>query len=129
MSRRNPLTAMTQLADGISRSLQGPHERTAEAYLALLNANVDSANTILACAGHQKRIIDDVLILSRLDSDMLSFSPIATTPETVVHSTLRMYSGEVKMNGVSIKAVRDATYNQLRIRYTLVDPSRLVSSQ
>lgn len=117
---------MTQLADGISRSIKGLHEETAEAYLAALQANVESANTILACAAHQKRIIDDVLILSRLESDMLSFSPIPTTPDSVVHSTLRMFSGEVKMNGVSIEAVRDATYDQLGINHTLIDPSRLV---
>lgn len=122
---RNPLTAILQLADGISQSMKGQHEETAD-YQALVKANVDSANTILACAAHQKRIIDDVLILSRLESDMLSFSPIPTTPVSVINSTLRMFSGEVKMNGVSIEAVREPSYDKLGIDYTLIDPSRLV---
>lgn len=124
--RRNPLTAILQLADGISQSMKGQHEDTAEAYLALLIANVESANTILACAAHQKRIIDDVLILSRLESDMLSFTPVSHSPSSVVHSTIRMFSGEVKMSGVSIEAVRHSSYDDLAIDHTLIDPSRLV---
>lgn len=124
---RNPLTAILQLADGISQSMKGLQEDTAD-YLAVAKSNVDSANTILACAAHQKRIIDDVLILSRLESDMLSFSLIPATPISVIHSTLRMFSGEVKMNGVSIEAVREPSYDKLQIDHTLIDPSRLVSS-
>lgn len=123
---RNPLTAILQLADGISQSIKEQHEASTD-YQALVKANVDAANTILACAAHQKRIIDDVLILSRLESDMLSFSPIPTTPVSVIHSTFRMFSGEVKTNGVSIEAVRESSYDELGIDHTLIDPSRLVS--
>lgn len=104
-----------------------PHEDTKDAYLALLKGSVDSANTILACAAHQKRIIDDVLILSRLESDMLSFTPIAHSPSSVVHSTLKMFSGEVKISGTSIEATREPSYDKLGIDHTLIDPSRLVN--
>jgi signal transduction histidine kinase len=88
---------------------------------------VESANTILACAAHQKRIIDDVLSLSRLESDMLSFTPVARSPSDVIELTLRMFSGEFKASGTLIEAVRQQSYDDLAIDHTLIDPSRLVS--
>lgn len=108
LCRRNPLTAILQLADGISQSMKGQSEESAD-YKGLVQANIESANTILACAAHQKRIIDDVLILSRLESDMLSFTPIPTSPSSVVHSTLRKsYEGESPSISARRKTLREA---------------------
>lgn len=55
---RNPLSAITQLADGIAGSLRDLDGSvpTLEAHKAILQDNVTSANTILACAAHQKRV-------------------------------------------------------------------------
>ncbi|KAK4543224.1 hypothetical protein LTR36_005774 [Oleoguttula mirabilis] len=124
---RNPLSAITQLADGIARSLHGIDDdlSTVEAYRAIAQDNVSSANTILACAAHQKRVIDDVLILSRLESEMLSITPVTERPSTVVEQVLRMFSGEVAVSGIQIEAVRDRSYDDLHVTYVLCDTSRL----
>jgi signal transduction histidine kinase len=64
---RNPLSAMTMSADSISKSLAEVKALgiTEDRLLSALQANVDSANIIMTCANHQKRIVDDVLQLSK----------------------------------------------------------------
>jgi signal transduction histidine kinase len=84
---RNPLSAITQLAEDVSKGLEeldGAGEARARE---ILESNVESAKTILLCAAHQKRIIDDVLTLSKLDSMMLSITPI------VGKSSFSVYNG------------------------------------
>jgi signal transduction histidine kinase len=122
---RNPLTAMMQLADGISRSLTNSNPTSLERYRAVVEDNVEAARTILACAAHQKRVIDDVLILSRLESEMLSITPVSQRPTRVVDDVVKMFSGEVTLNGTSIKPIRDPSYDALNMDYALLDTSRL----
>lgn len=63
---RNPLTAMTQLADGIAGCLKGATASSTDDYRAIMEENVEAASIILACAAHQKRVIDDArYILAR----------------------------------------------------------------
>ena len=69
---RNPLSAILQCADEISTILSD--FRTSglrEIPPRLLTDSIDAAQTIALCAQHQKRIVDDVLTLSKLDSAML----------------------------------------------------------
>ncbi|WPH01335.1 Hypothetical protein R9X50_00417600 [Acrodontium crateriforme] len=128
---RNPLMAMTQLADGIARSLedfevQDDDKQTLEKYKTILQCNVEDASTILACAMHQKRIIDDVLILSRLESEMLSIKPVAEYPGHVVEAALRMFAAQADANEIELSCVQDRSFEDLRAQHVLCDPSRLV---
>lgn len=69
---RNPLSAILQCADEITTILSD--FRTSGAVDIPPNIvadSVDAAQTISLCAQHQKRIVDDVLTLSKLDSAML----------------------------------------------------------
>nr|POE94266.1 hybrid signal transduction histidine kinase k [Quercus suber]POF04895.1 hybrid signal transduction histidine kinase k [Quercus suber] len=125
---RNPLTAMTQLADGIARSLPDSSDRASGEYLTIIEDNVDAAKTILACAAHQKRVIDDVLILTRLESRMLAITPVAERPSKVVSNTIKMFAGEASINDVTIEAARDHSYDSLQIDYVLIDTSRLTQA-
>lgn len=75
MQMRNPLSAMIQCADLIATSLTGAStiisvlsndaqsNRTAELKEHMDNS-LDAVQTIVACAMHQKHIVDDVLTLS-----------------------------------------------------------------
>ena len=122
---RNPLTAMTQLADGIAGCLKGATASSNEDYRALIRENIEAASTILACAAHQKRVIDDVLILSRLESEMLSITPVPEKQSKVVADVTRMFSAECLVNDISIHVVRDPANERLTTQNVLVDTSRL----
>lgn len=124
---RNPLTAMCMLADGIAASLEdvGDDRRTSDGYLHALQHNVEAANIILSCAAHQKRIIDDVLMLSRLDSKMLSITPVIVQPADIVHKAVRMFNGELDTNQMQMQVVCDDSYRTHNVDHVYCDPSRL----
>jgi signal transduction histidine kinase len=69
---RNPLSAILQCADEISTTLSD-FRATGSHTIAdsIVTDSIDAAQTIALCAQHQKRIVDDVLTLSKLDSAML----------------------------------------------------------
>lgn len=69
---RNPLSAILQCADEISTIL-GEFRSSGSQIIApgIVADSIDAAQTIALCAQHQKRIVDDVLTLSKLDSAML----------------------------------------------------------
>jgi signal transduction histidine kinase len=69
---RNPLSAILQCADEISTILDDFRASGSQIIDAGVVADsIDAAQTIALCAQHQKRIVDDVLTLSKLDSAML----------------------------------------------------------
>jgi len=72
---RNPLSAILQCADEISTIL-GDFKSSGSRIIAesTVADSIDAAQTIALCAQHQKRIVDDVLTLSKLDSAMLMVS-------------------------------------------------------
>lgn len=124
---RNPLSAITQLADGIARSLENGHDDDLNSWRQIARESAEAANTILACASHQKRIIDDVLVLSRLDSQLLSITPTATQPSHVVESTIKMFEGISALNNIEISARRGADSRELLgLDCIFVDASRLM---
>lgn len=122
---RNPLSAITQLAESISKSLDGNNLESTSTMRRIADENVDAANTILACAAHQKRVIDDVLILSRLESHMLTITPVVEQAQTIVCNTIKMLSAEAASSGVEIQAIRDHSFDALHVDYILIDRSRL----
>ena len=69
---RNPLSAILQCADEISTIL-GDFRASGSQVIdsGVVADSIDAAQTIALCAQHQKRIVDDVLTLSKLDSAML----------------------------------------------------------
>ena len=51
---------------------------------------VDAAQTIILCAQHQKRIVDDILTLSKLDASLLVIAPDKVQPEVLINKALKM---------------------------------------
>jgi signal transduction histidine kinase/DNA-binding response OmpR family regulator len=123
---RNPLTAITQLADGISRCDDSNRTESLETYRSIVRDNIDAANTILILTAHQKRVIDDVLILSRLESHMLSITPVPESASRVVANTVKMFDGEAAMNNIHIEIIRDPSSDHPMVDLVLIDASRLM---
>ncbi|TKA49924.1 hypothetical protein B0A55_13328, partial [Friedmanniomyces simplex] len=76
---RNPLSAILQSADSIVSTLTATVMPIVGGNVSVSSETadeiVDAAQTIILCAQHQKRIVDDILTLSKLDASLLVISP------------------------------------------------------
>ena len=150
---RNPLSAIIHCADAITASLAKVQELMAEdadvavmgngalahgVALTKLQAEepqgeardlvvscIDNAETIVGCAQHQKRIVDDILTMSKLDSKLLAITPITVNPILMVQEALKMFEVEARRVDINLSMDVDQSYRELGIRYLDFDPSRL----
>ena len=103
---RNPLSAILQLADGITLSATEQERLTLEDARLRLGENTEAARTILDCARHQKRIVDDVLTLSKLDFASISLRPIAMHPQDLVREAASIFTADVTANAIDLQIIQ-----------------------
>jgi CheY-like chemotaxis protein len=126
---RNPLSAILQCADEIASSLSDYRDDASKGVAPpaeLLESNIDAAQTIALCAQHQKRIVDDVLTLSKLDSALLLVTPVDVRPVAVVQRALKMFESELQTNDIEMKFEVLDSYREHGIDWVRLDPSRLL---
>ncbi|KAK7757675.1 hypothetical protein SLS62_000052 [Diatrype stigma] len=144
---RNPLGAIVQAADTIIGSLTKAQE-LAEAHaenlsnalgpdaakttgssfshaITLLKDAIEGGEIIIACAAHQKRIVDDILTMSKLDSNLLAVTPTTVDPIQVVRQAFKMFEVEARRVDINLSMEVDRSYNDLNIDFLDLDPSRL----
>ncbi|KAL2165557.1 hypothetical protein VTH06DRAFT_859 [Thermothelomyces fergusii] len=127
---RNPLSAILQCADEISSGLSrfrqaGESTRAPGAIDALVDSCVEAAGIISLCANHQKRIVDDILTLSKLDSNLLLVTPVDVQPITVVRDVLKMFETELSSHKIDGHMTIEQSYQDLAVDWVKLDPSRL----
>jgi PAS domain S-box-containing protein len=123
---RNPLSAILQCADQIANSITAfASHHIREEVETLLESCLDAANTINLCASHQKRIVDDILTLSKLDSNLLSVTPIDEQPVRVIQRALKMFESELVANDIEFEFRVDKSFDEYGIKWARLDPSRL----
>lgn len=119
---RNPLSAIFQCADMISNSYKDlSHTNTLE----ILKSNVEAAHTIAMCASHQKRIVDDVLTLSKLKYMMLSISPHSANPAKILEQVVRMFEADLTSHDISIRTIAQPSFDANNIDLVMFDSSRV----
>ena len=125
---RNPLSAIIQCADMISTSLMEFNAGSKDLTIPreIVDSGVDAAQTIILCAQHQKRIIDDILTLSKLDSDLLLIAPVEVRPISVIESALKIFDGELQKADVNLRFRVEPSYNELAVDWVKLDPSRML---
>ncbi|KAM0440948.1 hypothetical protein ACHAPT_000251 [Fusarium lateritium] len=123
---RNPLSAILQCADQIANNIStfDSHDVKAEVET-LLEGCLDAANTINLCASHQKRIVDDILTLSKLDSNLLAVTPVDEQPVRVVQRALKMFESELIAHDIEFAFNVDKSFDDYSIKWVKLDPSRL----
>lgn len=92
----------------------------------ILDEYADAAQTIQLCAQHQKRIVDDVLTASKLDSDLLSIAPVKAQPIAIIKSALKMFDGELQKSRMELRFHIEPSYRKISVDWVHVDPSRLL---
>lgn len=127
---RNPLSAILQCSDEISTSITEYKSDTdvvlGQRLKEILDGSVDAAQTIALCAQHQKRIVDDILTLSKLDSALLVVTPVDVQPVAVVQRALKMFAGELDTNDIAMEFRMENSYLDLDVDHVKLDPSRLL---
>ncbi|KAH8662210.1 hsp90-like protein [Xylariales sp. PMI_506] len=133
---RNPLSAIVQCADSIVASCSKVHELlqySTDSLSSALSTEVkelsqtciDNAETIDICAQHQRHIVDDILTMSKMDSDLLAITPTTVDPRLVAKETLKMFEVEARRVDIDLSMTVDPSYFDLQIEYLDFDPSRL----
>ncbi|KAI8940293.1 hypothetical protein NX059_003994 [Plenodomus lindquistii] len=127
---RNPLSAIVHCADAIATAAEECQTQLHIANipapcLETLNDNVQSAKIILECASHQKRIIDDVLTLSKLNSMLLSITPVTVQLPEMIQSIIHMFEAEMASNSIRWEVIADASIADLTVDQVYLDPSRI----
>ncbi|QSZ32681.1 hypothetical protein DSL72_002260 [Monilinia vaccinii-corymbosi] len=137
---RNPLAASISSADEIVSSLQeykysirqfgraGKIRELLSTELPthLIDDAIEATDTIIYCAMHQKRIIDDILTLSKLDSNLLVVSPEASQPLHIIHDALKIFGSELKQADTKLNFIQDDSIRELKLHWTVLDPSRVL---
>ncbi|KAM3088426.1 hypothetical protein ACMFMG_000070 [Clarireedia jacksonii] len=133
---RNPLSAILQCSDEITSSLTASSIKALkselqnhETYMDLaeiVDGCLDAAQTISLCAQHQKRIVDDILTLSKLDSALLVVTPVPTQPISVAQRAIKMFEGDMEKHDISVEFLIEDSYRDLSIDWAKLDPSRLL---
>jgi signal transduction histidine kinase len=124
---RNPLSAILQCADEITtRMTQWRQQGKTTIPDELIADCLDAAQTIHLCSQHQKRIVDDILTLSKLDSALLLVTPVDSQPLTVVQRALKMHEGELQAADIQMKFVVDPSFKEIDLDWVRFDPSRVL---
>ncbi|KAF2446047.1 hypothetical protein P171DRAFT_410014 [Karstenula rhodostoma CBS 690.94] len=124
---RNPLSAITQCADSVIMSLQDAQSKSdAQSLFEIIKLNAEAAESILFCAAHQRRIINDILLLGKLDSKLLTISPKSFHPQDLVNQALQMFSAECDANDIEIRTAVDNSSAMAQSSTVCGDPSRLM---
>jgi signal transduction histidine kinase/CheY-like chemotaxis protein len=136
---RNPLSAIFQCSDSIVSLLENAMRICSDldCNKAVANLNgltvlesfkscIEAAQTISLCAQHQKRIVDDVLVLSKMDACMIEVTPVDTNPKQILQSGLGIFASELRANDTRMDFRVDESYEKLGIDLVRLDPSRLL---
>lgn len=86
---------------------------------------LEAIQTVMLCANHQKRIIDDTLTMSKLDSRLLLITPVNTQPIKVVEKVLRMFENDFSSKDIKSHLIIAPSYHSLHLDWIKADPSRL----
>lgn len=123
---RNPLGAIMHCADAIIATIEELDPAKISADDAELFAeNKQNAIIILQCATHQRRILDDVLTLSKLDSTLLSITPKPVEPSSLVGSIVGMFEAELLSNSIRCRIRAEPSISDLSVARVAMDPSRV----
>ncbi|ERF75062.1 hypothetical protein EPUS_04844 [Endocarpon pusillum Z07020] len=136
---RNPLSAIFQCSDSIVSLLEyamqirgkGDSDRKSSeanemALLDSIKSCIEAAQTISLCAQHQKRIVDDVLVLSKMDANMIEITPLETNPQKLLKSGLGIFASELRANDTQMEFRVEESYEKLGVEWVRLDPSRLL---
>ncbi|KAI4704216.1 hypothetical protein J4E81_001281 [Alternaria sp. BMP 2799] len=122
---RNPLSAILICADDIKDTLTH-YKFSCTGDRKMAQDCIEAAENIALCVQHQKSIVDDILTVSKLDSNLLRITPIPAQPIIVVQRSMAMFRPEIQAKNIDFKFVPHQSIRDLEIDWVILDPSRLL---
>ncbi|RDI87556.1 hypothetical protein Vi05172_g2610 [Venturia inaequalis] len=119
---RNPLSAIVHCVDSIVDACK-EHQSRIHADNALIEI-IDLARIIETCVNHQKYIIDSILTIGRLQSNMLSLTPSKACPRTLCESAMDMFRAQFKSDKISTSVTAHSSTMSHGIQEVYIDVSR-----
>ncbi|KAI1771018.1 hypothetical protein F4818DRAFT_450106 [Hypoxylon cercidicola] len=116
---RNPLSAVLHCSEEIIDSIKRCSAMQERVFDKTITPNSSAA-------ARDKQIVDDVLTVSKLDSDLLVVSPIPVQPMALVRSSLKIFNAELKMTDTRVTVVEDNSLAALGLEWVLLDPKRFL---
>ncbi|KAF2669273.1 hypothetical protein BT63DRAFT_479137 [Microthyrium microscopicum] len=142
---RNPLSAILLASEDIVETVSsiveiGPGKIAESALLEDLDSVIDNRKVVLACAKHQKRIVDDVvsftprtaytlgfapiLSASKLDSQLMDVYPVLANPEKEIRTSLKIFQKDAAKADVQFHLVISERYRELAIEQFMFNTTR-----
>ena len=121
---RNPLSAILICADDIRESLS--QHLFASSDSKVVEDCIDAANNIALCVQHQKSIVDDILTVSKLDSNLLLITPVPVQPVAIIRRAMSMFKPEVQAKDIEFSFHLHESLQLLDVDWVNLDPSRLL---
>lgn len=126
---RNPLSAILQCADDVTSAMNGLQIHSdATPYITstIIQDCKEAAETISFCAQHQKSIVDDILTISKLDSDLLVMTPAVVQPQALAQRACKMFEADAQKKGIKLTFATHETFQKLDIDCVTMDANRVM---
>jgi len=91
-----------------------------------LSSSNESVETISTCSDHQRRLISDILSLSKLDSQLLQINPSPIFATSLLENIRKMFETEAKRVGVTLEIVVDASISEQNVSQVNLDSGRIL---
>ncbi|KAK2674941.1 hypothetical protein RAB80_009925 [Fusarium oxysporum f. sp. vasinfectum] len=123
---RNPLSAILQCADDITSAMQACRTNGIAASREIIESCLDASQTIALCVQHQKSIVDDILTVSKLDSNLLLITPVVCQPQAIVERVVKMFESEMLAKDITLEIDIGSEFEELAVDWVAMDPSRVL---
>jgi CheY-like chemotaxis protein/anti-sigma regulatory factor (Ser/Thr protein kinase) len=90
-----------------------------------LTSGVDAVETILSCSMHQKRVTDDILSLSKLDSNLLQVAPSTVRATEMLDNVSNFFAVEAGRENIVLQTQLDVSLKECNIEWVVIDPGRV----
>ncbi|KAK6002203.1 hypothetical protein QM012_001841 [Aureobasidium pullulans] len=131
----NPLGAVVHCADAIDESLgemrstmdklQFPDEKAGQRLRDLVESSAEAVQIITSCSSHQKRIVDDLLTLSKLDSNLLQINQSPVRARSILDDMQRIFEIEAGRAEIELRIQADPSIEKMDVDNVMLDTGRV----
>ena len=90
-----------------------------------IGSSLEAVETISSCTSHMRRIIDDILTLSKLDANLLKIAPSPVDTGAFINTIQKMLEIDAERVGVVLQAQADVSVSKLNAEWVEIDPGRV----